>query len=146
MWCIFIIQYYPTCLIYAKPQTKTASKFKGNINILNTKHNLESEKNLIWGQLVFVQGKERALKVDVVVLCQWQGPAAVPEMPKSRGSRKYSSLVLGSTYSWVAFIEALLRFPFKHVMSWGFWFCFFVFLVFHKYLEEYTHVFQVPSI
>lgn len=46
-----------------------ASKFKGAIDILNSKHNLEHEKKLIRGGLVFVQGQEREVKVDTVVLC-----------------------------------------------------------------------------
>lgn len=46
-----------------------ASKFKGAIDILNSKHNLEYEKNLICGRLVVVQGQKREVKVRIVVLC-----------------------------------------------------------------------------
>lgn len=46
-----------------------ASKFKGAVDILNSKHNLGHEKNLICDGLGFVQGQEREVKVNTVVLC-----------------------------------------------------------------------------
>lgn len=43
----------------SKTPTKTTSKCKGDIDVFNSKHYLEYEKNFIWARLVFVQEREQ---------------------------------------------------------------------------------------
>lgn len=121
----FIVQ---TCLIYAKPQTKTASKFKGDINIFDSEYNLEYEKNPICARLMLGNDSNKSehcstLLVTVNSSCFHLKPQPRDIKKKSRALNCIQGSA-GNTfhYFWVvALIPVwnLCRFSFEHMMNFS---------------------------